>query len=327
MEAAGAVKELVMLHEHRQDRERKQQFMAAFAAVRAKVKTVNATKAIPDKQGAVKWYYAPLEDIQDEVEPVLEEHGLTLRFDSRREGNICTGICWLSHVAGHEEKSECAVNAANAEGGDLGALKKAKRGALIAILGIKTRHDDDARMLGDYVSPDQAAELKRRLLAVGRDERKFLAFAGADEWKHIRQGRLHQLHEFLRQAERAKAGETGKPTENAGGAVGKVPEARTSAASAAPPAAGNTSDPSEPPPEEQSQIIAEERAEFEAEKFASNAVDAGGKTLHAAFSAIPASILQEAVSANKFPPFKDRTKEQNKSLLKMCKIKMILKKD
>jgi hypothetical protein len=210
-ESAGAVKELVLLHEHRQDRDRKQSFITAFARARRNLKTIHAEKAIPDKQGNVKWFYAPLEDLQDAVEPILEMEDITLRFDSRREGNLCVGICWLSHAEGHQEKAECAVNAANCEGGDLGAIKKAKRGALTAILGLKTRHlSGDAGVLGEYITADQAKALESRLVASGMGERKqsFLKMAKAETFETIRQGMYGTCDKALRKAEE-KAAQTG----------------------------------------------------------------------------------------------------------------------
>lgn len=207
-DAAGAVKELVMLKEHQEDRDAKQQWISAFAQVRGKMKTVNAVKGIPDKAGNVKWFYATLEDLQDAVEPILELHDLTMRFDSRREGGICVGICCISHIAGHEEKSECAVAVANAEGGDLGAMKKAKRGAMTAILGIKTRHmGSDAAMLGDTVSAEQASELKVRAEALGSELlARFITYmekiAGTRDFYKVRQGKYGSLNDAISKMER-----------------------------------------------------------------------------------------------------------------------------
>lgn len=218
-DAAGAVKELVLLREHQEDRDAKRRWLEAFARVRNATKTVNASKGIPDKNGSVKWYYAPLEDLQDAIEPILELHDMTMRFDSRREGNLCHGVCWVAHCAGHEEKSECAVNAANAQGGDLGAIKIAKRGAMTAMFGIKTRHlGDDASVLGDVVTEEQAAGLKARARGLG-DELygRFLDFiektCGSREFEKIRQGKFGAMDDALSRAERKKRGESPAPAQ------------------------------------------------------------------------------------------------------------------
>lgn len=218
-DAAGAVQQLVLLREHQEDRDAKRQWLEAFARVRNATKTINAGKAIPDRSGGVRWFYAPLEDLQDAIEPILELHDMTMRFDSRREGNLCHGICWVSHSAGHEEKSECAVNATNAQGGDLGAIKIAKRGAMTAIFGIKTRHmDDDASVLGDVVSAEQAEFLESRSKALGDDlHERFLTYiqktCGTREFTKIRQGKFGVLDDALTRGERRKEAEAGPSPE------------------------------------------------------------------------------------------------------------------
>ena len=101
-------------------------------------------------------------------------------------------------------KAECAIAFAGAKGDDMGAFKTARRGAMCAILGIRVTHDEDARMLGDVITPEQIADLKANLKAVGGDERKFLDFAQADKWEEIRTGKLPQLQQALRQKAKAR---------------------------------------------------------------------------------------------------------------------------
>lgn len=217
-DSAGAVKELVLLHEHRQDREYRQEFVQAFARARANMKTINATKGIPGStKGVMRWYYTPLEELQDAVEPILEAEGLTLRFDSHRDGNICTGICWLYHTSGHAEKSECAVGVAGCEGGDLGAFKKAKRGALTAMCGLKTRHmEDDASVLGDYITQEQAESLRERVEKLrianpSKTHERFLKMADAKDYPEIRTGKYATLDAALRRNEGGGASGSAPP--------------------------------------------------------------------------------------------------------------------
>lgn len=215
-DAAGAVKELVLLREHQDDRAAKRQWLEAFAKVRNMTKTINAGKGIPDKQGHIKWFYAPLEDLQDAIDPILEMHDMAMRFDSRREGSLCHGVCIVSHAGGHIEKSECAINTAGAMGGDLGALKIAKRGAMTAMFGIRTRHmDDDASVLGDVVTAEQAAHLEGRAKALGPDlHERFLTYiektCQTRNFAEIRQGKFGAMDDALTRAERKKR--DGKPS-------------------------------------------------------------------------------------------------------------------
>lgn len=213
-DSAAAVKELVLLHEHCQERESRKSFLQAFYRVKEKTSTINATKGIPDRNGAIRWFYAPLEDIQDNIDPLLQAEGLYMRFDSTREGNWITAECICgSAESGYEVKTRCSIDMNKAEGGDLGAFKKAKRGALVAMFGIKTRHvSEDARIMGDFISVAQAEDVMKRVKALGRDERAFLKFAGVvvpperapseEDYRHIRTGKFGQVEDTISRAER-----------------------------------------------------------------------------------------------------------------------------
>lgn len=198
-EMAGALGELVKLKEHIEDRNAKAEFFAAFAEVQKELETVVATMAVPDKNGNVRWYVAAFSDILDAIEPVLRRNGFSLRFDSEREGPMLTAYCYAMHTAGHQEFARCHFNAANAQGGDLGALTSAKRGALMELFALKVRRQDDARLLGDFIDPDELHELEQLIAdAGGVDMPKFLAYAAASKMADIRKGKLPQLKMFLR---------------------------------------------------------------------------------------------------------------------------------
>ena len=214
-EMAGALEQLVTLKERVENRQAKQQFFEAFAAVQADLQTVVATMAVPDKNGNVRWFVAPFADILDAIEPTLRQHGFSLRFDSEREGPMLTAYCYAMHKAGHQESARCHFNAANAQGGDLGALTSAKRGALMEMFALKIRRQDDARLMGGTIDPDEVQELEQLIADAGGwgqavDQKRFLAFAGATSIETIRTGRLPQLRMFLRkkiQTRMAKAKE------------------------------------------------------------------------------------------------------------------------
>lgn len=224
-DSVAAMEKLLSLQEHQQDRNAKKLWAQKFARVRARTKTLNFTNIVPKNDGGVKFRTLPIEDMQDAVEPIIREEGLELKFNTRREGpnsTIVIGICTIMDPeTGHEESTECGFNSTNAMGGDLGASKSARRGALIAFLAIRVRADQDAGMLGDLINLEQIAKLQSRVSALRVDERKFLAYALScepknvqpdqkqgfeDFWKKIRQGRLFQLHGYLTKLEAEKAG-------------------------------------------------------------------------------------------------------------------------
>jgi len=230
---AAAIKELVLLQEHQQDRWAKQQWVEAFARVRATCRDIQAVHANPDKQGNIRWWMADLRELLDEIEPLLRAEDMELTFDAPRhpqQPTIVEGVCRIMHVpTGHMQEWRCGMSVGNAQGGDLGAATTAKRGALIAALALKVRHsDDDARLLGNFVDPEMVAGLQSRLRAVRGNSANaaFLALAGADSWEHIRQGKLGILHDWLARAEGVlkAAAKPAKPAEPAGEPGGMTEE-------------------------------------------------------------------------------------------------------
>src|SRR6185436_11718387 len=65
-ENVAAFKELVVLSEHMEDRNAKREFASAFHAMQKDIPTIKAMRAVPDKQGGVKYKYAPYSDIMDQ---------------------------------------------------------------------------------------------------------------------------------------------------------------------------------------------------------------------------------------------------------------------
>ena len=206
-DTAGALEQLVKLKEHVEDRDARREYFQAFGRLQAKLQTIVATMGVPDKNGNIRWFVAPFADILDAIEPVLREEGFSLRFDSEREGPILTVYCYAMHQAGHQEFARCHFNAANAQGGDLGALTSAKRGALMEMFSLKVRRSDDARLLGDFIDPDEVDELQKAIAAAGNVPMpQFLQYAGgAKKLEDIRKGKLPQLRTWLRKRTGGKA--------------------------------------------------------------------------------------------------------------------------
>lgn len=215
-DAAGALEQLVKLKEHVEDRDARKEYFQAFARVQKKLQTIVATMVVPDARGNTRWMVAPIQDIQDAIKPVLQEEGFSVRFDSERSGNIITGICYAMHDAGHQECAKSFIDATKAQGGDVGAHTTAKRVALTEMFGLVIRRGDDARVLGDFIDPDEVDELKKSIAAAGNVPMpQFLQYAGgAKKLEDIRKGKLPQLRAWLRKRTGGKPA-TETPTETA----------------------------------------------------------------------------------------------------------------
>lgn len=208
-ENVAAFKELVVLSERMEDRNAKREFASAFHAMQKDIPSIKAIRAVPDKQGGVKYKYAPYSDIMDKVQPLLDKHGFSIRFSSRNDGKCLTMVCTLTHVGGHSESNEftnrigAGPYGATETQADGAAGTSAQRNALCDMLNIVIRHDDP-RALGDLspVSKDQADELERRVKETNSNVPAFLKFAGAKSFAEIPATKYDSLDQMLRRKEK-----------------------------------------------------------------------------------------------------------------------------
>ena len=196
-------------------------FAAAKIQLQSEMPRVFASRVIPDNNGKTRSVFAAYEDIMEVVQPMLVKHGFSVSFTSRIDDSgkaerMCV-LCKLSHCDGHSETNEFAVRVSKPPGaseaqGDGSTHSYAKRYALCDALNITIDKDNDARVEGDYITPDEARELEDRVIRCKSDVGKFLKFAMAESFATIRAERLKFLHDLLDQKERqqpsASVGET-----------------------------------------------------------------------------------------------------------------------
>lgn len=208
-ENVAAFKELVILSEHMEDRKSERNFAAAFAALQAEIETIQATTIIPSKDGSMRSSFAPFEEIDKQVRPLCLKHGFTYSFSEGafQQAKI-TKICRLQHADGHSRENPYSVRIGSGPPGasesqaDGSAHSYAKRGALCDALNIVVHGiDNDARMEGAAVTPDQAFELERRVKESNSNVTAFLKFAGAKLFAEIPAAKYAILDSFLRKKE------------------------------------------------------------------------------------------------------------------------------
>ena len=205
----AAMRELVGLYERMEDRNAKQAFTAAMTALQAELPKVVARRIIPNKDGSVRSTFADYESIWEAIEPTLTKHGFSVGFTIKYDGPRLIAVCRMRHAAGHEEANEFGVRIGSGPPGcseaqaDGAARSYARRGALCDALNIVVDHDDDARVHGAKITPEQAANLRERAAEVKADEAKLLRFAEADCYENIRATKFAALDDMLRKKERA----------------------------------------------------------------------------------------------------------------------------
>jgi len=137
---------------------------------------------------------------------VLTKHRFSLSFDTDvKEGRV-TAICKVTHAAGHTKETKYAVRigsgppSSSEAQADGAAYSYAKRGALCSAFNIVVEKDtdgDDARREGDFITKEEANELREKVKQTNADEARFLDCADAKTYEEIRTSRLELLRKML----------------------------------------------------------------------------------------------------------------------------------
>ena len=190
-----------------------QKFNRAFTLLQSEMPAVQAMKPVPNKDGSVRYRFAPYPDIMRQIQPMLTKHGFSVRFSSTTDEKRVAMTCTLMHADGHSVSNEFSVRVGQGPPGsseaqaDGSAASYAQRGALCDALNIVVRTDDDARLQGDNqtkVTPEQAFELERRVKELNRNVAAFLQLADAKTFEEILARRYDYLDEQLRRQENKK---------------------------------------------------------------------------------------------------------------------------
>jgi hypothetical protein len=191
-ENVGVIERLCALKEREAKQEAERQFAQAFAALQNETPSIIASKSVPGKNGEVRYYYAPYEEIMRKVRPLLSAHGFAITFDGDTKDGRVIATCTLIHIGGHSRSTNfaCRIGSgpphSSEAQGDGAATTYAKRFALCAALNIVIEHDSDARAEGgDTVTEEQAEKIRKLCKEVNADAAKLFAWAGAADFEQI----------------------------------------------------------------------------------------------------------------------------------------------
>lgn len=187
------IQALMNMQEHILNRNAKQAYAADFIRMKPKLPKVARTK----RNEQTKSNYAPLEDINLIVDPILEEFGFatsTKVVGQTPEGVTVRAELW--HSGGHMESTDIFVPLDNK--GPQGTVNKTgphatassvmygRRIAICALLNISTGNDTDGNLPQGEITTEQAVEIDVLIGKVGADKPKFLSFMGVDDVRKIR---------------------------------------------------------------------------------------------------------------------------------------------
>lgn len=206
-ENVAAFTELVKLSEHMEDRKAEKEFAKAFNALQAEMPRVQAKKAVPNRDGSIRYKFAAFEEIMEQIAPFLLKHGFTIFFSMRFADSRIVQTCTLQHISGYKRSNEFAVRigsgppSASESQADGAASTYAKRFALCNALNIVIETDDDARAEGAPITEKQAFELERRVAETNSDKAAFLKLAGATKFSEIMSEKYDMLDQLLSKKE------------------------------------------------------------------------------------------------------------------------------
>lgn len=193
-ENVEVVKELIAMQKDLQEQESKRDFARDFVALQSECKAVKASKIVPNDDGSKRYAYAPYEAIMEEVKPLLEKHNFAISFDTDLADGRVIVTCKLMHGGGHTVPSKFACRIgkgppkSSEAQGDGAATTYAKRFALCAALNIVVDTDTDAQdatVIGEFVTLEQAEFLQAEVRGTKAHEPNFLKWLGAASYDQI----------------------------------------------------------------------------------------------------------------------------------------------
>jgi len=123
-------------------------FTEAMSAFQGECPVIEKKKVVRNKDGTIRYTYAPLEKIVVAVKDILRKNGLSYTLDTTHKEGHVKAICKVTHILGHAETSSFEVPI-DTEGfmsqpqKYASALTFAKRYAFCNALGILTGDEDD----------------------------------------------------------------------------------------------------------------------------------------------------------------------------------------
>ncbi len=138
----------------------REEFFKALSAFQGECPVIEKKKKV--SFNTTKYSYAPLEDITEQVQPLLTKYGFSYMFDTETNGKMKV-ICKVSHKAGHVEQTtfdmEIDTNAKMNVSQKYGsALTYAKRYAFCAAFGITVRDEDTDAIVTSSDAPQTLSD-------------------------------------------------------------------------------------------------------------------------------------------------------------------------
>ena len=149
-----SLKQIVEIFHAEQDRCAQKEFDIHFSAMQAEFSAVKKTRAVKNKYGEIQYYYAAIEDIQKQFNPVIAKHGFSYSFSDSAVSGSPGWRRVILRVAGHGTYRESSFDMPPVQGTRLMSQQQclgaqntyARRYAFISAFGLTVEgEDNDAR--------------------------------------------------------------------------------------------------------------------------------------------------------------------------------------
>lgn len=98
------IKELRSLQKDMRADAAKEAFVQAMATFQAECPVIEKTKPVKDKNGQIRYYYAPIDSIVSQVAKYIAKNGLAYTFSITNDDKELTAVCNVTHTQGHTEQ-------------------------------------------------------------------------------------------------------------------------------------------------------------------------------------------------------------------------------
>lgn len=208
---------LMALQERWEANEARKAFVVAKAAFKAESPTISKNKHVGFDSsrggGRTDYYHATLDNVTNELGPLLAEHGLSYSWETDQpEGGQISVTCVLTHVAGHSER--VTLTAAADSSGNKNSIQAVgstvtylQRYTLLAITGTATAGEDsDGGDTGDVIEHEQLDRLRALCDESNADIPKFCKALGISNLTALPARRFDEAIERLAARKTALAG-------------------------------------------------------------------------------------------------------------------------
>uniref|UniRef100_A0A7C5UWC0 Uncharacterized protein n=1 Tax=candidate division CPR3 bacterium TaxID=2268181 RepID=A0A7C5UWC0_UNCC3 len=144
----GTMERLLAMRKELKDEWAKSEFFKAMAELQNEMPQIKKTRQVKNKDGTIRYSYAPLEDIILQVKGLIKKYNFSYQINTEVNNDKVKAICIVRHTAGNTERSSFEVGI-DKEGymtepqKYASALTFAKRYAFCNAFGIMTADEDN----------------------------------------------------------------------------------------------------------------------------------------------------------------------------------------